>query len=133
MKRAGWVLAFLGALALGACGDDRPEGPGSFTGEVRSSLPSVGAVIVEITGTGIEAVEGAGSTLAFGDGAAQGAEGGVQTRRYILVNEASGTLAFTVRVAELAEGHPAVVVLAAVDADNQPITSLVSFSVDLSR
>lgn len=129
------VLALAGALSVtlgvAACGDDGPSGPGDWEGLVRSSAVSAGAVIMEVSGTGIEDVVGSGSVQAFGERTSgPGAE--TEVWRVVLVAEEAGPMAFRIQVEDLADGAPRAVVLAAVDGENVPLSAIASFSVDLN-
>lgn len=120
------------AVMLAACGDSGgPEGPGSFEGTVRSSTAEVGAVVLELTGPGIQGIEGIAGTRAFESASAAGAA--TDAHRVVLVSDTPGSMGFRVRVDDLAAGAPRAILVSAVDGENQRITELVSFSVTLER
>ena len=129
MRVGRWVL--LAALCTGACGDD-PAGPGTYQARVRASTVVPGAVIVEVTGTGIVDMNGAGGTDAFW-ARTGGTEGGSETFRVVLVKEPAGELNFSVAVSDLDDPAPRAVVVSAVHANNVPVGDLNGFSVELIR
>ena len=109
------VLA-LGLLALvAACSDGGPKGPGTYTAMVEVVGPPAGAVILDVTGTGINGFEGTGDTQIFSTVRDQ--VGGVH--RVIAVS-ATGALGFRIRVAQVELGLPTVVVVDAAGTDNRP-------------
>lgn len=136
----GWTRAGLGAgllwLALGmvACSDGGPSGPGAWTGLVRSSTAPAGAVILELDGVGITEVDGVGPTHAFAHRTAgPDPVDGSETWRVVLVTAAPGSMSFRVPVEDLGAGAPRAVVISAVDGEDEPLTSIASFSVEMSR
>ena len=99
---------------LVACGDSGPEGPGSFTATVDVQGPAAGAVVVDVTGSGIQGFEGTGDTQVFSTVLNQ------QTGAHRLIAvSASGALGFRVRVDQVELGAPAVVVVDAAELDNR--------------
>ena len=79
---------------------------------------------------GIRSVVGVGNSEAF-FAKTGGTTDGNETFRVVLVNETPGELNFRVDVSDLGDVVPRAVVVAAVDGQNQPITTLPSFSVEL--
>ena len=90
------MRSFIGwALLLGfmmGC-DSGPDGPGDLTGSVIAPASTVGAVVFEVVGAGIEGFSGAGGTRVFW--APQETPG---VYRVILVSETGGELKFNVSV-----------------------------------
>ena len=128
------ALALVAALLLGtgACSDDGPEGPGAWAGLVRTSTAPPGAVILTLQGPGIRGVEGEGAVEAFAHRVGS-ADSGSETWRVVLVSPTPGTLGFRVSVDDIGADAPRAVVVSAVDGEDQPLTSVSSFSVQLSR
>ena len=95
------VLVVATTLVFAAgCGDDLPEGPGDFQGSVKAGGSAIGAIVVNVSGVGIGAITGVGSTRAF---ASDGVSG---SKRVVLVTEAAGDLRFTVHVDDLSATSP---------------------------
>lgn len=124
--RRGIVLPLL--VALAACGDQGPDGPGSLVGSVRTSGAPLGAVVMDVSGSGVEKVTGSGSTRVFTVGSLS-----TTTLRVIAVVPSPGSIDFTVHVSDLQAGTPNIVVVDAAGSDNQPITHLASIRATLSR
>ena len=129
MTRARWLVCAL--LVLAGCADD-PSGPGTYDARVRSSIVTAGAVVLELTGVGIEGITGEGGTTAFWNRTA-GTGGGSETFRVVLVKEMAGELNFSVDVSDLDQSAPTGVVVSAVHGNNVPAGDLNSFSVELFR
>ncbi len=105
------------ALSTG-CGDDVPEGPGDLRGSVEVGTTAIGAIVVNVSGVGIGAISGVGTTEAFSD------DGVSDSKRVVLVTAQSGTLRFSVHVEDRSAPLPRATVVEAVDLNNQPITNL---------
>ena len=118
-------------LVLAGCADD-PSGPGTYEGRVRSSTLTPGAVVLDLTGVGIEGIKGEGGTTAFWN-RTSGTEGGSESFRVVLVKEIPGELNFSVDVSNLENPAPTGVVVSAVHGSNVPAGDLNSFSVELIR
>ncbi len=114
MSARRWALTLGAALAVAAC-DGGPEGPGTLTGSVEAPVP-LGAVVLEVTGGGVEGFVGAGDTRAYG-ALVSSAE---KRYRVVLVDEAGGQLDFGVRVQDVGASKPSVSVIFAAGADNLP-------------
>lgn len=109
------IVLVLSALAITACGDSGPEGPGAFTAMVEAQGPPAGAVVMDVTGDGIEGFEGTGDTRVF----SAEVDAGTGLHRLIAVS-ATGSLGFRVRVARVELGPPTAVVVDAAGTDNGP-------------
>ena len=120
------ILVMAVAMMLGAC-DWGPEGPGQLSGVLRAGPISVGAVVLEIRGTGIEGFSGAGQTKIFH------AEPEPDVHRIVLLNSAPGQFGFSVIVQDVSALLPAVIPLQAVDSENEPMVDLTVISVNISR
>lgn len=116
------LVAFL-VLAAAAC---EPSGPGSLTASVEGPV-AAGAVVVELQGSGITGIEGAGGTRAFSAAAQNG------RHRIVVVGPEAGRLRFRVQVRDLASEPPTGRVVEAVDGQNRPIPSLTAFTVRVAR
>lgn len=129
MTRARWLVCAV--LVLAACADD-PSGPGTYDARVRSSTVTPGAVVLELTGIGVEGIRGEGGTTVFWN-RTSGTEGGSETFRVVLVKEIPGELNFSVDVSDLDNPAPTGVVVSAVHGNNAVAEDLNSFSVELTR
>jgi len=88
-------LLFAAALVLTACSDAaRPSGPGAHTATVRSPHGAEGAAVLTLVGEGVLDVRPVGGTEVYS------VVSGALTR-VVLIDQAGGTLAFEVIVAEL--------------------------------
>jgi len=101
------------AVLTTAC-DSGPKGPGILDGTVEGPTP-LGAVVLEVTGLGVEGFVGQGDTQAYGallsptDG----------RHRVVLVDRSGGLLQFGIRVSAVEAEPPLVTVVQATGADNQ--------------
>lgn len=87
--------ALVGALVLAACNDAGPRaGPGTVTATLRSPNGAEGAAVLLLAGEGVTGVEPIGDTEAWASTV------GDETR-VVLVNQAGGTLAFEVALADV--------------------------------
>jgi hypothetical protein len=119
-------LLFL-LLAAAGCGDGgtRPEADGVFTATLEAPVGHAdGAALIELTGDGIADVEPLRTRL-WMERTPTGA-------RVLLVADYSGTLRFSVRMAN-ASGMPTATVLEVADADDQLRESLAGYAVKFSR
>ena len=123
-SRSRACLLALGLVLLGAC---EPSGPGALTGTVQAPV-ATGAVIVELTGTGITGFEGVGGVRTL----PTTADPLTSSHRVIVVSP-SGALRFRVLVEDVGGLAPRAVVVSAVDVANLPIESLAGFSLRISR
>jgi hypothetical protein len=124
-RRLTMAAAVAAALALGACGSE-PHGPGTFAGTVTVTAPAtLGAVVLELTGSGITGFESQGGSVAYG---------AVVNRpdgRWRVVVVGTGPLRFGVKMADVKGGKPGVQVVQAVDENNAPLpASLVKVTLD---
>lgn len=113
-RAARWTAWVLVGLGVAACDEDR--GPGTVRLQVSSDVP-LGAVLVELTGSGIEGVEtppGAWVELS----AVQGGSGG-DVHRLLVILEAPGSMDVELRVADLDDPLPRVRVVQASGADDR--------------
>jgi hypothetical protein len=125
MRRpAPWKLAVGVMVGLAAC-DSGPSGPGVLTGTVTAPQ-QLGAVVLEVTGTGIEGFEPQGGDEAYG------AQVSAQNGRYRVVVVGTGVLHFGLKVDDVKAPHPDVQVVLAVDDQNAPLAGA-DVKVALSR
>lgn len=115
MKTRARFLALSLGLSLAAC-DLGPDGPGEFSGMVAGS-EGVGAVLVEITGVGIEGFEGRGDTQAIG--ATVSSEQG--RHRVVLVSATGDLLRFGIKVRDLSANKPVAEVVSAASMADVPM------------
>jgi hypothetical protein len=100
------------AVALTGC-ETGPSGPGVMSGTVTATPPgTLGAVVLEVTGSGIEGFEGQAGSRAYG------AVVSAENHRYRVVVVGTGELGFGVKVDDTGGPKPSVQVVSAVDADN---------------
>jgi hypothetical protein len=118
----GVLLGLLGLAA--AC--DRSDGPGYLAGALEGPVP-LGAAVVDVRGVGILGFEPSGSTRVFSAVTPAG------VHRVVLVGETPGALRFRVKVEDPSATPPAAVLVSAADGENQPITSVVAFTVRITR
>jgi len=121
-----FVLGLIGVLALAGC---EPSGEGALEAVVQAPGPT-GAVIVEVTGTGVVGFEGTGDVRTF-----SGSVDPTATLQRVVVVSASGArqLRFRVLVEDVGGRPPTAAVRSAVDTNNLPIDALEGYSVRISR
>jgi hypothetical protein len=119
---AGLVLL----ASLAAC-DSGPSGPGSVLGTVTGS-PDLGAVVLDVTWTGVQGFEGQGSTQAY----SAPVPGDANRYRLVLIDPVGGDLRFGIDVDDVYLEGPVVTVVSAADRSNQPM-SVANLKVGLER
>lgn len=108
------VLALFSVALLASC-ESGPSGPGVMAGTATATATAsqtLGAVVLEVTGSGITGFAGQGGSKAYG--ARLSAENG----RYRVVVVGTGDLGFGVQVDDVKGPTPTVQVVSAVDANN---------------
>ena len=115
LKRA--AVATLAAAALAAC-DSGPSGPGTLSATV-SGPQALGAVLLEVTGIGIQGFVGQGDTRVYG-AELSALEG---KHRVVAVTGTGGTLRIGIRVDDLGAPAPVFVVLKSASPDDLVILS----------
>jgi hypothetical protein len=104
-------------VALAAC-ETGPSGPGVLSGTVSASPPAtLGAVVLEVTGSGIEGFEGQAGSRVYG------AMVSAESKRYRVVVVGTGQLGFGVKVDDVGRPKPTVEVVSAVGADNAAMST----------
>ena len=126
MTRARLVTVMAVALALGAC-DWGPRGPGELRGVVTSGAARVGAIVLEISGPGVQGFTDAGQTRTFF------AEPEPEVYRVVLVAADPDRIQFRVTMDDVRSPALTVVMVEAVDDSNAPITDLTEITVELRR
>jgi hypothetical protein len=114
------------ALALGAC-DWGPRGPGELRGVVTSGAVRVGAIVLEISGPGVQGFTEAGQTRTFF------AEPEPDVYRVVLVAADADRIRFRVTMDDVRSPALTVVLVEAVDDSNARITDLTEITVELRR
>jgi hypothetical protein len=105
------------AMALAAC-ETGPSGPGVLPGTLSASPPqTLGAVVLEVTGSHIEGFEGQAGSRAYG------AVVSAENKRYRVVVVGTGQLGFGVKVDDIGGPKPTIEVVSAVDADNAAMST----------
>ena len=121
MKR---LLAFA-ALVFAAMGcDSGPEGRGDYTGTLSVDGAAIGAVVLEVVGSGIEGFSSSGTTKVF-----SAAQSDPKIHRVMVIGEGGGDLEFTVSVQDRGSRKPRAIVLNAVDLENRPLPVTQDFKV----
>ena len=113
-------------MTLSSC-DWGLQGPGLLSGVLRAGPIPLGAVVLEIRGSGIEGFSGAGQTRVFH------AEPEPDVHRVALINSAPGQFDFSVVVQDVSAPLPTVIPLQAVDGENEPMANLATISVNIFR
>ncbi len=126
MTRARLVAVMAVAFALGAC-DWGPRGPGELRGVVTSGTVRVGAIVLEISGPGVQGFTDAGQTRTFY------AEPEPEVYRVVLVAADPDRIRFRVAMDDVRSPALAVVIIEAVDDGNAPIIDLSEITVELRR
>jgi hypothetical protein len=126
MRRLRLVGATAVALALGAC-DWGPRGPGQLKGSILSADGPVGAIVLEITGPGVQGFSEAGQTRLFF------AEPQTEVYRVVLVAADPDRIRFRVDMDDVRSPMLTTVVVEAVDDGNDPIADLSGITVELDR
>ena len=114
------------ALTVGAC-DWGPRGPGQLRGVVTSGTVRVGALVLEISGSGVQGFTDAGQTRTFF------AEPEPEVYRVVLVAADPDRIQFRVAMDDVRSSGLIVTTVEAVDDDNVPITDLSGIKVELRR
>ncbi len=115
-----WLLvAVAGAVFLAAC-DTGPSGPGTLLG--RASAESLGGVVIEVVGVGIQGFSARGTTQIY----ASDVPGRSDTHRVILIDPVGGDLGFEIEVDDRGMEGPVISVIQATDTDNAtvPVSSV---------
>jgi hypothetical protein len=113
--RVRWTAAAVAiASVLSAAGcDSGPSGPGTLIVTVDAPA-ALGAVALEVVGSGVTGFEGVGSTAAYGT-----VVSARQNRhRVVLVDPVGGQLRFSVRVEDVGAEPPVISVVGAAGTDN---------------
>jgi hypothetical protein len=126
MRRLNVFTAMAVALALGAC-DWGPRGPGQLRGIVTSGVSPVGAIVLEISGPGVQGFSEAGPTRVFF------AEPQTDVYRVVLVGTDPDRIRFRVDMDDVRSPALTTTVVEAVDDSNEPITDLSGITVELQR
>ncbi len=114
------------ALALGAC-DWGPRGSGQLRGIVTPGATPVGAIVLEISGRGVQGFSEAGQTRLFS------AEPGTDVYRVVLVATDPDRIRFRVDMDDVRGPALSVVAVEAVDDNNEPIVPLSGITVEIRR
>ena len=112
-------------LALSAC-DWGPRGHGQLSGIVTSGAIPVGAIVLEISGPGIQGFSESGQTRVFF------AEPATDVYRVVLVTADPDQIRFQVDVDDVRSSPLTAVVVEAVDDNNSVITDLSGIAVQLN-
>ena len=125
-RRSGGKLATIlaAALTLSAC-DWGPRGPGELRGIVTSEDVRVGAIVLEISGPGVQGFTDAGQTRTFY------AEPEPEVYRVVLVAADPDRIRFRVPMDDVRSPSLTVVMIEAVDDGNAPISDLSGITVEL--
>ena len=111
LRNAVATVALFGALMLAGC-DSGPSGPGTLIASVTGN--SLGGVVLEITGVGIQGFEGLDNTQAY----AAPLAGSPNAYRVLLIVPGGGDLRFEIQVEDVGMDDPVMTVVSAAGADN---------------
>ncbi|MBT8396593.1 MAG: hypothetical protein HKO65_09100 [Gemmatimonadetes bacterium] len=125
MKR---LIGILGLLLLVASCDSGPDGPGDITGTLLTPGVGVGAVVLEVVGSGVQGFSGAGGTKVFW---AQQTD--PKVHRVVVVGPGGGDLQFQVSVEDRSKRAPRVTVVNVVDTGNRSLPVTNDFKVRFSN
>ncbi|MCH7856088.1 MAG: hypothetical protein IIB37_05000 [Gemmatimonadetes bacterium] len=125
MRWARLVTVMGVVLALSAC-DWGPRGHGQLSGIVTSGAIPVGAIVLEISGPGIQGFSESGQTRVFF------AEPATDVYRVVLVTADPDQIRFQVDVDDVRGSPLTAVVVEAVDDNNSVITDLSGIAVQLN-
>ncbi len=115
-RRVFGTVAVAALVAVTACSSG-PSGPGTLKGTATVTAPqTLGAVVLELTGPGIDGFEGQGGSVAYG------AVVNLPKGQWRVVVVGTGELAFGVKVDNVKDPKPTVQVIKAVDATNAAIS-----------
>ena len=106
--------ALLALIALAGC-EFGPKGPGVINGTIISPF-DLGAVVLEVEGTGVRGFVGNGDTQAYGS-VVPGVGG---RHRVVLVSRSGSSIQFGIEVEDLRAETPIAIVVFAAGADNIP-------------
>ncbi|MCH2468971.1 MAG: hypothetical protein MK486_03045 [Gemmatimonadetes bacterium] len=106
--------ALLALIALAGC-EFGPKGPGVINGTIISPF-NLGAVVLEVEGTGVRGFVGNGDTQAYGS-VVPGVGG---RHRVVLVSRSGSSIQFGIEVEDLRAETPIAIVVFAAGADNIP-------------
>ena len=106
--------ALLALIALAGC-EFGPKGPGVINGTIISPF-DLGAVVLEVEGTGVRGFLGNGDTQAYGS-VVPGVGG---RHRVVLVSRSGSSIQFGIEVEDLRAETPIAIVVFAAGADNIP-------------
>lgn len=127
MKRTRRAVLLLSGLLLAACGDGGPTGPGTLTGLVKSGPIPVGAIVLQISGQGIDGFSALGDQRLFHSQVEPG------LHRVVLVGSTLGDFTFTVSVQDVGGPLPAITIVEAVGADNVAIVDLTGIEAKIEK
>ena len=119
----GWIAV----ASLVACDDDPRRGSGTLVARIHAPTVELGSATLEIRGSGIRGVEGAGDARVFARAQTDG------SWRVVVVDPGGGELLFRIRVDDVADPLPSAVVTSAADTANAVVPSGVSTTVGLER
>ena len=125
MRWARLVTVMGVVLALSAC-DWGPRGHGQLSGIVTSGAIPVGAIVLEISGPGVQGFSESGQTRVFF------AEPATDVYRVVLVTADPDQIRFQVDVDDVRSPPLTAVVVEAVDDNNSVITDLSGIAVQLN-
>lgn len=114
MKRLLPFVILPALIGLAAC-ESGPSGPGTIT--AFASGPSVGGVVLEVQGAGIQGFTARGSSRVY-SAAVAGREG---THRVIVITPDPGEMAMDIAVDDLGMEGPTIRVVSAANGDNVAI------------
>lgn len=129
MRRTWRTVALISGLLVAACGGDGggPKGPGTLTGLVKSGPIPVGAVVLQVSGQGIDGFSALGGDRLFHSQVQPG------VHRVVLVGSTPGDFTFSVSVQDVGAQVPAITVVEAVGGDNLAIVDLTGIEAKIQK
>lgn len=119
------LAALAGLLVAAAC---EPSGPGTLTLTVQPPAPT-GAVVLQVAGSGITAIEGVGGTRTY----AGAPSAGDSVRAIVAVTATGAAFQMKVDVEDVRADPPRAVVIEAVDLSNRRIENPTGYTIRISR
>ena len=132
MVKSGWpriLPAFLlgAGLLLAGC-DTGPSGPGELTATVQAPGQTLGGVVLEVTGKGVETFSGSGNTRVLWAATDQ-----PEVYRVVAINQNPGSVQFQVSVQDVGADKPRALIVNLIDGDNAALTLSDAYSVSFAR
>ncbi len=126
MRKLASVVVLL--VSVTGCDLFEPAESGALVARVRAPGSGVGAAVVQVTGSGVLAIESEGASRVY-----DRTSGEPEVRRAVIVNPDGGVLPFRIRVEDLDAPAPAVAILSAADPSNAVFEAETDLWISLER